>query len=315
MGERRIRNLQAISGSTIIGADLREDRRNEVEKKYGIETIKDLRDVPGSIDAVIVSTPPDKHDFGIQFALDHRKPVFVEASVVMGKLAALAASAKKKHVLICPSCTLRFHPAIKLIKQIVQNGRYGSVTNFSYHIGQYLPDWHPWEKLDQSYTSRRETGGAREMVAFDLTWLIDIVGYPDRICGLYGSTLPMGADIDDTYVIALKSGKIFGSLTVDVVARYATRRLVLNMGKGQLLWSWDEPSVRLYDAKTKKWTSLELEKGTSARGYNKNISEDMYVDEMKAFISGVKGTKPFPNTLKDDIKVLQLLHKVERRQV
>lgn len=315
MGKRRIRNLQALKAGEIFGVDLRQDRREEVTKTYGIKTISNLANFPvDSIDAVIVSTPPAAHDFGITFALEHRKPVFVEASVVLGKLVPLNALAKKKHILVCPSCTLRFHPAIQLIKNLVQRNRYGKVTNFSYHIGQYLPDWHPWEKISESYTSKKETGGAREMVAFELTWLTDIVGYPDTICGLLGSTLPMGVPIDDTYVIALKSGKILGSMTVDVVARYATRRLILNMENGQVLWSWDEPFVRVYDAKKKTWSKKALPKGISAHGYNKNIIEDMYIEEMKAFIAAVRNTKPFPNTLTDDIGVLQLLKKIERGQ-
>lgn len=312
MGKRRIRNLQALHTGTIIGVDLRDDRRKEVEEKYNIKTIKNLQDVPiDLIDAVIVSTPPDKHDFGIQYAIDNRKPVFVEASVVLGKLEDLQALARKKHVLVCPSCTFRFHPAIQIIKKLVVSGTFGKVTNFSYHMGQYLPDWHPWEKLSDCYTSKKETGGAREMVAFELTWLTDVVGFPKRIVGFFGKTISMGVDIDDTYAFSLDCGGKYGTVTVDVVARYATRRFLLNLEYGQILWSWDDPFIRIYGAKKKKWSSRSYQKGTAAKGYNKNIAEDMYVDEMRAFINAIKGKRQFQNTLSDDINVLKLLYSVE----
>ena len=120
MGKRRIRNLQALNVGSILGVDLVTDRRREVENTYGVKTLDSLESVlMDSIDAVIVSTPPDKHDIGIQFALKNNKPVFVEASVVLGRLTYLNVVAKKKHILVCPSCTMRFHPAVKIIKRIV----------------------------------------------------------------------------------------------------------------------------------------------------------------------------------------------------
>jgi hypothetical protein len=49
-------------------------------------------------------------------------------------------------------------------------------------------------------------------------------------------------------------------------------------------------------------------------GYNKNIIEDMYVEETQSFISAVEGKSQFPNSLDDDIKILKLLYKLEGNQ-
>ena len=79
-----------------------------------------------------------------------------------------------------------FHPAIKDIKRIIQSGEFGNITNFSYHSGQYLPDWHPWEKVSEYYVSNRETGGGREIVPFELTWIADVIGFPKKVTGFFG---------------------------------------------------------------------------------------------------------------------------------
>ena len=102
-------------------------------------------------------------------------------------------------------------------------------------------------------------------------------------------------------------------MTVDVVTRYATRSLILNMERGQLLWRWDENFMKLYDAVSKKWKNYYFQKGRSEKGYNKNIIEDMYVEEIKTFINSVKNRGKFPNSLNDDIKVLKLLNKIEEK--
>jgi predicted dehydrogenase len=316
MGKRRVRCLKSLGykETEIIGFDLREDRRAEAIEKYQIKTIGDISKVDLSkISALFISTPPDIHNRYIQFAIDNEKPAFVEASVILEGLDKLSSLAKKKNVLIAPSCTMRFHPAIKDITSIVKGGKYGKVTNFSYHSGQYLPDWHPWEKVKDFYVGQKETGGGREIVPFELTWLVDVFGFPKNVAGFHGKTMDVGADIDDTYVSIMDFGRFFGTLTVDVVCRSATRGLILNMEYGQISWRWDEHVVRLYDAKNSRWIEYRTPEGQAAQGYNKNVIEEMYIEEADTFISAVKGKTVFPNTLDEDIKVLKILHKMEVR--
>jgi len=149
------------------------------------------------------------------------------------------------------------------------------------------------------------------MVPFELTWIVDILGFPKEVRCLYGKTMDVGADINDTYAIAMDFGGVLGSMTVDVVSRYGTRNLLLNMERGQLLWRWDEQEIKVYDAESQKWISHSYTQGDAAAGYNKNIAEDMYIEEMQAFLNALQGKKVFPNLLKEDIKVLQLLHTIE----
>lgn len=312
MGKRRIRCLKNLGHSNILGFDLNEDRRNESEELYGIDTVKSIDSIDfNEIDSIIVSTPPDKHDEYIELAIENKTPVFVEASVVLGKLLELNKLAKEHNVLVAPSCTLQFHPSIKKIKEIVDSNKYGKLTNFSYHSGQYLKDWHPWEDVKNFYVSKKETGGCREIVPFELTWLIDIFGFPKRIVGFNGSTMDVGADIDDTYTISLDFGNCYGNLTVDVVSRYATRDLILNLEYGQILWRWDEKVVKLYDVNKDKWIHYHQPESISMKEYNENIIEDMYIEEIKSFVDAINRKSEFPNSLEEDIKVLKLVYEVE----
>jgi len=312
MGRRRIRNLRALGEKKIVGFDIRQSLRKKIEKEFGITTTGNVDSINlDEIDALIISTPPDSHSEWIEFAIDKRKPAFVEASVILKNLEKLNARAKKEKVLITPSCTLRFHPAIKLIKKIVLSNKYGKITNFSYHLGQYLPDWHPWEKVGDSYTGKKETSGVREMVAFELTWLTNIAGKPKQITGLHGKTIDLGVDIDDTYSIALAFDGAYGAMLIDTTSRYAIRNLILNMEKAQLMWRWDQQKVKLYDIDKKLWQELPLPTGKSADGYNENITEEMYEEEIRAFITAVKKEGQFPNSLDDDIGVLKLLNAIK----
>ena len=65
MGKRRIRNLlyHGIKKENIFGFDIRRDRNEESEKKFGIKTFKTFNNAlnKSNPDVYIISTPADKH--------------------------------------------------------------------------------------------------------------------------------------------------------------------------------------------------------------------------------------------------------------
>jgi len=312
MGKRRVRCLQTLGFKDITAYDPKAQRRTEASKLYGIKTIDRLseKDLIAA-DAVLISTPPDRHLEYIKACLRTGKPAFIEASVILKGLPEAAAAADRKGIALCPSCTLSFHPAVKMMAKIVKSRKYGGFTNFSYHSGQYLPDWHPWEAVKSYYVSKKETGGGREIVPFELTWLTQVFGLPSGVAAFHGRTMNVGAPIDDTYALSLKFKRGYGVLIVDVVARCAVRLLVVNLERGQIRWDWDDNSIRVYDARTGKWTQNRFSAGKAASGYNKNITEDMYVEEIGAFVSAARGKRKFPNTMEHDIEVLKVLCRAE----
>lgn len=312
MGKRRIRCLKSLGHADITGFDPRKDRRDEAKKLYGVATISTLQEKDVQrYDATVISTPPDLHLQYLMMAARNRRPAFVEASVILKGLDEANRLAMKNKVLLAPSCTLRYHSAVKDITALVAGGTYGKITSFSYHSGQYLPDWHPWEQVQDYYVSKKETGAAREIVAFELTWLVSILGFPDKVTGVYGRTMDVGAAIDDTYCLALRFGDSYGTLVVDVVARSAVRSLILNLERAQILWNWQDRFIRIYDAVAKRWIVMHQKEGSAQSGYNVNIIEEMYIEELGAFVNAAQGKGTYPNTLDDDMRVLRVLMDVE----
>jgi len=311
MGKRRVRCLKALNQSEILGIDPREDRRKKTEDKYSIKTYDSIdKIILEDIDAFIISTPPDLHTQYLELAISNKIPAFVEASVLLEEVE-FVSKKNIENVFIAPSCTLRYHPLVKEIKRIVEAKEFGKITNFTYHSGQYLPDWHPWEDVKDFYVSKRETGGGREIVPFELTWLVDTFGFPNDIKGYFSKTIDFGSEIEDTYAFVLKYDKYIGSMIVDVASRFATRSLILNFENGQLRWNWEDAELKIYDASNDKWSAIEQLQGNNEEGYNKNIVEEMYIDEVDAFIKGIEDITLFSNSISDDIKVLKLLNQIE----
>lgn len=313
MGKRRIRNLQYLGYTEILGLDLRMDRREEVKFKYGIETFSDIEQVQDyKIDALIISVPPDKHHVYMLKAIELNLPCFVEASVVDNSLDEIISLAESKKVFVAPSSTMYFHPAIKRIKSIVDDQVIGKVNCISYHSGQYLPDWHTYENVKDFYVSNKETGGAREIVPFELTWITKIFGFPTSVRGIVKKTIDIeGADlIDDTYVGIFDFENFILTLTIDVTSRIATRKLLINGSNGQLLWDWNNDFIDIYTPE-KGWQKVKFKMLAAEEGYNKNITEQMYIDEISCFISGIEDNHKYINDLGNDWAVLKLLYALE----
>ncbi len=316
MGKRRIRNLVALGFTELSGFDTSSIRSQEAGAKYGIKTFYSFEDAIQYCrpDALIISVPPALHQKYMRFAAEQNIPAFIEASVVDDGFDEIIKIAGQNRTLLAPSSTLYFHPAIKKIRELVESKVLGKLSNILYHSGQYLPDWHPYESVADFYVSAKNTGGAREIVPFELTWLTKVFGFPRKVMGMYKKTIhiPGAEAIDDTYNALLDFGNFLMTITVDVVSRAATRRLTINGDKMQLHWNWDENMIRVFDPLKEKWENFEYELNAAESGYNKNITEQMYVEEMDCFIKAVSGKSDFVNSLEEDHRVLKLLYSIEK---
>lgn len=317
MGKRRVRNLQALGHSEVGGFDPRDDRRAEATARYGIKVFGGFDEALAALkpDALVISTPPEHHMTYAWAACERGLPCFIEASVVeVGRIKALAKKVAGTGIVMAPSCTMRYFPGPKLVKALLRQGAIGAPLNVNYQTGQYLPDWHPWEKVEDFYVSQRDTGGGREIVPFELTWLDDIFGVPEPLACVKAKLTDMNADIDDVYHCLLRYPRgVLANVTVEVISRpRATRELRVLGSEGELVFSADENLVRTIKVGEVDWTRYPLDEGTVQGGYIN--PEEPYIAEMADFVSAATSRDPalFPNTLLDDARILDTLAQLEQ---
>lgn len=313
MGKRRIRNLQYLGEKDIIGFDLSENKRKEAEQKYKITTFASIdQAMDNKPDVLIISTPPDHHLEYELLAAKNNKHFFCEAGIFTEGLEELIDICRNKEIVAAPSATLRFKQSIRKIKELIDSNKIGNIVALTYHMGQYLPDWHPWEDISEFYAGQKETSAAREMVPFELGWLTWIFGGLKRISCMKAKLSDLKADIDDVYqlIFQFKNG-ILGHLLVEVISRTPTRNFKAVGEKGTIEWSWSDDLVRLFDADKKEWLEFK-EEGFREPGYV--AKENMYIKEIKAFLEAIKGESNYPYTLEQDYQLLTLLQKAEQSE-
>ncbi len=317
MGKRRIRNLRALGHADVAGFDPREDRRHEAVLKYAVAVYADFAHAIATVqpDALIISTPPDHHMTYAEQAFERGISCFIEASVVDAeRILALHYRAEATPILIAPSCTMRYYPGPKKISELIASGVIGKPLNLNYQTGQYLPDWHPWENIADFYVSQRATGGCREIVPFELTWLNAVFGEPEPLACVKAKLTDMNADIDDIYHCILRYPQhLLANITIEVISRpQATRELRILGSEGEIVFSADENCVRYVNRDHTDWQRFALASGVAEAGYIN--PEEPYIEEMRLFISALmqRDKSIFPNTLFDDYRVLKTLDRLEQ---
>ncbi len=313
MGKRRIRNLlfHKINKDNIYGFDISSKRCDEVAKEYGIKTINNFNQALKEFkpDAFIISTPPDLHERYFLYAAKHKLHFFTEVPTTDKGYKELMPLLNKSFV-AAPSCTFRYVPAIKKIKELLYKGTIGKVLSFNHYLGQYLPDWHPYEDYRRIYFAQKETGGCREFLPHELVWLADIFrSKTDKAIGVYNKISKLKISADDIYcvIVQFKNG-VIGNMMIDLLNRAASRTLRIIGSEGTLDWDWLNYEIKLH-LPDKKEKIIKLPNIKKLAHYN--TTEDIYRAEMKDFLLAIARRKKFPYTFKENWGMLKVFYKVD----
>lgn len=311
MGKRRVRNLKQLGQKDILGFDTRVDRCKEVSEKYKIKTFTEITEaLKEKPDAMIISTPPDLHMRYAKTAILDKIHFFTEASVIQDEMEEVINMLSSSKIIGLPSCTMRYHPIVKEIMNILTDNRIGKPLAFLYHSGQYLPDWHPWEDYRKFYVSKRVTGACREIVPFELVWLTSAFGKINSVIAIKSKVSSLEVDIDDIYNVLIEfQNGIKGNLMVDVIARFPYRQLKILGENGVIFADWSERTVS-YFTKEQGWNQSKIDDGKIEENY---IHGDApYIEEIHTFIKLIKGEIKQPYTFEEDLKILKILESIEK---
>lgn len=322
MGKRRIRLLKKYFSDNrlpskewrIIGVDKKNDRRQEVNKLFSINCYKSLDDAlkNNDISSAIISTSPLSHSSIVSECLSKELHVFTEINLVDDGYNYNIDLAKTKNKVLFLSSTPMYRKEMQYVKNIVLNGNH--IFTYRYHIGQYLPEWHPWENYKDFFVGDKRTNGCREIMAIELPWMVEVFGEIEDISSYHSKITDLNIDYDDTYQIIIKhESGIMGQLSVDVSTPKSERHFELWTEKYYLDWKGTADSLFVLNPVTNIMEQIELYDDVShEEGYSSFIVENAYYDELREFIECVlhKGNPRY--TYEKDKKVLDWIDEIEK---
>nr|WP_277935243.1 Gfo/Idh/MocA family oxidoreductase [Parablautia muri] len=314
MGKRRIRLLQRLIGDVHFVCVDRDPRRLEQARKAGHQGHENLGQAIDHLpDLAFVCTSPGHHAEIILQLVNARINVFTELNLVDKDYDSIMAKAEENKTTIFMSSTMLYDKRIMAIDKIVK--KHKKPVTYIYHVGQYLPDWHPWESYKDFFIGKKETNGVREIYAIQMPWLIDTFGKINAISSISQKCTDLDIDFSDSIIASFKhdNGNI-GVFAVDIVSRKATTHLEIIGEDIHLFWGGHNDDLFIYESDTKKMKPIETyDSIIHEEGYSDNIIENRYEEEIRDFLSMVyKHTKP-RYSLEDDKYTLKIIDKIEGR--
>lgn len=312
MGKRRLRLLKRIElVNSIYGVDTQERRRVEVSNELKVDCYTSIEEVlnTNQIDGVVICTPPLTHATIISKCLSLNLHVFTEINLVDDNYDQLIQLAEENNKVLFLSSTFLYRKEIQYIKKTINS----NPTNYMYHVGQYLPDWHPWESYKDFFVGDKKTNACREIFAIELPWIIDVFGDIVNFKLFKKKTTQLDIDYDDTYTLIVEhqNGTI-GSLNINVVSRIAERRLYVYDEKLALSWNGTPDTLIEFDFEKCKEVSIDTYTQTEHDShYAKNIIEDAYLHELENFIQVILGKETAKYSFEKDKNILNFINQLE----
>ena len=285
IGKRHVRNLRSLTPIEVIAYRVGGE---PLPPEFQGDWITETSDLDEALalgpTAALVCSPPS-HLLSVALPIARSGcHLFIEKplSHTLEGVAELVSLVKEKNLVSLMGYNLRYQPGLQLVKSFLDEGRIGRVVSLRVQVGQYLPDWHPWEDYRKGYSARRDLGGG---VITDLIHEIDYVrwlgGSVRRVACFADHVSRLEINTEDVAEILLDfEGGAIGSVHVDYVQRVLTRGCQIIGDEGTIIWDDSASEVRLFEAKDSEWQTFRQE------GFERN---DMYVAEMKHFLNCLEG--------------------------
>ena len=308
IGKRHTKNLISITRDPIYVYDKEINAYDFIEKDDNgqIHVVTDDDIKKGTFDAAIIATPNSTHaDYLIELS-KKTKALFVEkpiASSLNGIEDVLKKLDENGNTLMV-GCNMRFHPGAIAVKKIIDEKQVGKLVFVHSEYGYYLPYQRPGVDYKKIYAASEEEGGIILDTIHEINLLRWFAGEINEYdCwGYHTGTLEISGYEMVFSRMKFEKGAI-GEVRVDYLQKVRRKFYELVFEKGTILWEGTGKNpecckVKLYNESDEKWTILY-----ENSDYDLN---QMYVDELQAFIECAKSNSKTENSGWEGYKDLQV---------
>lgn len=312
MGKRRLRLLKNNFPQIELAGVDSQPHRLESCRDFKINPYSDLNSAIKEFrpDVAFVCTSPLAHQAIISTCLQCGIHVFTEINLISNGYIENIQLAEENKLTLFLSSTFLYRKEIKYIMNKVSKSH---AYVYTLHVGQYLPDWHPWESYKTFFLGDKRTNGCREILAINLPWIVSTFGPIKDAITFRKKITDLDIDYPDTYTILLEhqNGSI-GTFIADLVSREPIYNFRVQSEYCLVSWNGKPDTLANYNIENKTWEKIDTYTTVDKlSGYAANIIEDAYAAEIKDFFECIQKGKPGKWSFESDQFVLNWIDKIE----
>jgi spore coat polysaccharide biosynthesis protein SpsF (cytidylyltransferase family)/predicted dehydrogenase len=284
IGQRHIRNLKKIGIDTIIALRSKKGHYKKLPVELKVFEVDSWGDISShNPDIAIISNPSSLHIEVAIKAAKLVKGVFIEKplSHSLKGPQELDNQLQEDKVVSFVGYNLMFHPIVKNIVKFYDENDIGEIINFQCQVGQWLPDWHPYEDYTKAYYARMDLGGGAALTMIHEVHLaIELAGMPIHVFGEISDYEQLNLDVDvcSDMLIKHKTGAI-SQIHLDYLQKPSHRSGTISFTKGWMSYDFnrgeliaqlgDNPPITI-------WSDIKYD------------SNQMYIEQMQEFVRYVE---------------------------
>lgn len=303
IGQRHIKNLLFLGAGQILAVDPDEKKRQAVASDSVVKVFDNMEAaLEKKPEAALICTPNSMHLDQAFKAVRAGCHIFVEKPLShnFDNIDNLARQVQAKNLVTMVGSNFKFHPCFIKIKKILDSRILGKVISARCQFGQYLPDWHPYEDFRKGYSAKKNFGGGILLDSHELDYMTWFLGDVEQVFCFSGKFSSLEIQTEDVAeVLLMFKQKTLAEVHLDYTQRVYQRNYEFFGELGTLKWDFADHKVRLYLSQTKKWEEFD-------EPANYDINQ-MYIEEMRHFISCVKSGKKTITDFDAGRKVLSLI--------
>lgn len=280
------------------------ENENEIKADSEIESYLQISDF--EIDAALVTNPTSMHtDTAIEIA-KLGIPIFIEKPLGKNtdRTDKLLKIVKEKNIPVMMGYNLIFHPCIREMKKLIQDGKVGKVISAKAQFGTYMPGWHKNEDYKKSYAANTSMGGGAVLTSIhEQNYLTFFFGGVTDVKAMETSGNATEIDAEEGVEILLKHQTgVLSNIHLNFFQKPYYRNCQIIGTEGTLIWDFRIPEVRIM---TDEKTEI-IKKGNDYM----ELLDVSYTDQLKHFIEVVKRKQKPEQSLEEGIADLKVALKI-----
>jgi predicted dehydrogenase len=234
----------------VAGFDPDPDRRGQFLQESGSDAFATEHDgLAWRPDLVVIASPNAFHIRQARLVAEAGLPMLIEKPLGtdLGEATQLATLIAARGIYAHVGSNWKFHPAFRLMKTWLTEGRLGVLTGAQALAGQWLPDWHPWEDYRRMYAARHDLGGGAIFDTHELDYMTWLVGPVAEFCGFKAHSGALETETEDVAACLMRFEKgALGVLLTDYIQRVPRRRYHFSGSEGTIEWDHADGHVVLH---------------------------------------------------------------------
>jgi predicted dehydrogenase/spore coat polysaccharide biosynthesis protein SpsF (cytidylyltransferase family) len=285
IGQRHIRNLRELGITDIVALRSRKGHFKALDPALGVREVQNWGDLlECEPDVAIVSNPTSCHLDTALRLVPHVRGLFIEKPLAtsLAGVETLLQEVEAHNVVSFVGYNLQFHPVVEQMQELLAGGKLGAPLLLQCQVGQWLPDWHPYEDYREAYYARSDLGGGAALTLIHEVHLaVALLGAPCAVSCFVSESelLTLEVDVIADIMVQHASGGV-SQIHLDFIQRPLHRCGVVSCERGWIAYDLVTPKVVVRaDGESGRKTAWEDADFDGNRPY---------VDEMRTFLRYVR---------------------------